>query len=178
MHEICVILANHRSVRRNDVHLEAVDLHELGCLGVGRAGHTRELLVETEIVLEGDRRDGLVLFANADTLFGFDGLMQTIGPATPWHGSAGELVDDDHLAATHDVFHITLVERMRTQRRVQVMHQANVRRVVKTLTLTQQTRLDHQGFHLLVTDFGQVHLALLFVDRVITGRVGFAAGKR
>ena len=41
--------------------VEMVDRVEFLALGGGRAGHAGELAVEAEIVLEGDRREGLVL---------------------------------------------------------------------------------------------------------------------
>ena len=42
-------------------HVEVVDLAELGRLGLGGAGHARQLVVHAEVVLEGDRGEGLVL---------------------------------------------------------------------------------------------------------------------
>ena len=44
-----------------------------------------------------------------DAFFGFDGLMQAIGPAATRHHASGEFVDDDDFAVFHYVFHIALV---------------------------------------------------------------------
>ena len=49
-----------------------------------------ELLVEAEVVLEGDGGEGLVFLADVDAFFGFDGLVQAIGPAAAGHEAAGE----------------------------------------------------------------------------------------
>ena len=136
--EVGVVLADHRPVRRDHDHFETVDLHELRRFGVGRAGHAGELLVQAEVVLEGDRRDGLVLRAHLHAFLRFDRLVQAVGPAPARHGAAGEFVDDDDFAAAHDVFDVALVDRMRAQRGVQVMHQADVRRVVEALAFAQQ----------------------------------------
>ena len=138
--EVRVVLADHRPVRRDHDHFEAVDLHELRRFGVGGAGHARELLVEAEVVLERDRRDGLVFRAHLHAFLRLDRLVQAIGPAPAGHRAAREFVDDDHFAVAHDVFHVALVERVRAQRRVQVMHQPDVRGVVETLAFAQQAR--------------------------------------
>ena len=52
---VVVVHALDRHVGR-DVHdVELVDVHEFGGFGHGRAGHAGQLVVEAEIVLEGDR---------------------------------------------------------------------------------------------------------------------------
>ena len=160
-------------MRGDDDHFEAVDLHELRRFGVGRAGHAGELLVEAEVVLERDRRDGLVLRADLHAFLRFHGLVKAIGPAPARHRAAGEFVDDDHLAAAHDVFHVALVDRMRAQRRVQVMHEPDVLRVVQALAFAQQACFGHEAFDRLVAGFGQMRLLLLFVDREVAGTLFF-----
>ena len=49
-----------------DDHVEVVDLVELLRLGHGRAGHAGQLVVEAEVVLEGDRGERLVLALDLD----------------------------------------------------------------------------------------------------------------
>ena len=140
--EVGLVLADHRPVRRDHDHLQTVDLQELRRLGIGRAGHAGELLVEAEVVLERDRGDRLVLLAHPHAFLGLDRLVQAVRPAPARHRAAGEFIDDDDLAAAHDVFDVALVERVRAQRRVQVMHQADVGGVVQALALAQQRRLE------------------------------------
>ena len=93
--DVRVVFADHRHVRRHDDDVEAVDVAELALFGLGRTGHTREMLVEPEQVLEGDRRERLILAADFDAFFGFDRLMNAVGVAAAVHQAAGELVDDD-----------------------------------------------------------------------------------
>ena len=155
----------------NHHHFEAVDLLELEGLGVRRARHAGQFRVQTEIILEGDGRDGLIFFPDLDPLLGLDRLMQAVGPAPARHGAAGELIDDDHFALAHDVLHIALVERMRAQRRIQVMHQADVGGVVQALAFAQQADLRHQFFDLLMSVLGERRLLGLLVHRVIAGTV-------
>ena len=161
--EVRHVLADHRPVRRHDHDLEAVDLLEFEGLGVGRAGHAGELAVEAEVVLEGDGRDGLVFLADPHAFLGLDRLVQAVRPAPARHRAAGELVDDDDVRAAHDVLDVLLVEDVRAQRRVQVVHQADARRVVEALAFAQESGLLHQLLGLLEARFGQVDLARLLV---------------
>ena len=96
--EVGVVGANHQPVRRDRHDLEVVGVRELPRLGGGRAGHAAELLVEAEVVLERDGREGLVLLFDLHVLLGLDGLVQTLAPAPALEDAAGELVDDLHLA--------------------------------------------------------------------------------
>ena len=70
--------AEHRLVGGNDDDFELVDLLEFGGFGFGGAGHAAQLLVEAEVVLEGDGRQGLVFLADVDAFLGFDGLVQSV----------------------------------------------------------------------------------------------------
>ncbi len=83
---------------------------ELLGLGVGRAGHAGQLLVEAEEVLVADGGEGLVLLLDLHPLLGLDGLVQAVGPATARHLPAGELVDDDDGAVVDQVVDVALVE--------------------------------------------------------------------
>ena len=112
---VVLVLADHRAVRRNRHHLHLVDLRELGRLGGGRAGHPGDLLVETEVVLEGDGRKRLVFLANPQPLFGLDGLVKSLGVASTFKASTRELVDDQHLAVAHDVLLVALEEGVRLE---------------------------------------------------------------
>ena len=83
--DVRVFDAPHDAVGGDDDDLELVDLVELGGFGFGSAGHAGELLVEAEVVLEGDGGKRLVFLADGDALFGFDGLVEAIGPAAAGH---------------------------------------------------------------------------------------------
>ena len=85
---------------------------ELLGLGHRRAGHAGELVVEAEVVLEGDRGQGHRLALDPQALLGLDRLVQSLAPATARHLAARELVDDDDLAVLDDVVAVALVERV------------------------------------------------------------------
>ena len=120
------VLADHRPVGRDRDHVEAVDLVELLLLGHRRTGHAGQLLVQPEVVLEGDRGEGHRLALDAQALLGLDRLVEALRPAASGHLAAGELVDDDDLAVLDDVVAVALVERVRLERLLEVAGQARV----------------------------------------------------
>ena len=83
-------------------------------------------MIEAEVVLEGDGRQRLVFLADVDAFLGFDGLVQTVGPAAAGHQAAGEGVDDDDFAVLHHVVHVALVESVGLDRGFDVVLQIPV----------------------------------------------------
>src|SRR4051794_17843108 len=114
-------------------HVQAIDLDELLLLGLGGAGHAGELVVEPEVVLDRDRRDGDELLLDPHALLRLDRLVQALRPAAPFHDPAGELVDDLDLAVLDDVVDVALVERLRLEPLVQVVDELGVARVVQVV---------------------------------------------
>ena len=76
--EVGEVVADHRPVGRDGDHLEVVDLVELLLLGLRRAGHAGELVVQAEVVLEGDRGQRQRLALDAHALLGLDRLVQPL----------------------------------------------------------------------------------------------------
>ena len=132
---IVVILAHHRPVGRQHHRFQAVDLLELIGFGISRAGHASELAVHTEIILERDRGEGLVLALNVHTFLGLDPLMQAIGPAPTRHQTTGELIHDHYFAVLHHVVTILEEEMVRTQCLRQLMDQADEHRLIQAAAL-------------------------------------------
>ena len=100
---VVLVDALHRAVGRDFDDVELVDFGEFVGLGRGRAGHAGELVVEAEIVLEGDRGERHVLGLDLHALLGFERLMQAFRIAAARHHAAGEFVDDDDFALADDV---------------------------------------------------------------------------
>jgi len=113
--EVVAVLTDHRLVGRDDHHFHLVDLTELIGLRGGGAGHAGDLLVETEVVLQGDGGERLVLFFDPDALLGLDGLVQTLRVAPALEDTPGELVDDLDFAVLDQVVDVALEERGRPQ---------------------------------------------------------------
>ena len=95
-------------IGRDNHHFQAIDLLEFKGLGVSGTGHTGKLVVETEIILEGGGGQCLALLLDIQSLFGFNGLMQTLGEATTGHGAAGVLIDKHRLVVLYYIFDIPL----------------------------------------------------------------------
>ena len=172
-HQVTAIVAHHVPIGRDHDHFEVVYLLELEGLGIGRAGHAGQLVVEAEVVLEGDRGQRLVFLLDRHAFLGLHGLVQAVGPAAPGHHPARELVDDDHLAITHDVFHVAPVHVVGAQRGIQVVHQHDVAGVVEALTVGDQSAIAQQFLDALVTFLGQVYLLVLLLDAEVAWPVLF-----
>ena len=120
------VVADHVPVGRDGDDLQLVDLVELLGLGHRRAGHAGQLVVQAEVVLEGDRGQGHGLALDAQALLGLDGLVEALAPAPARHLAAGELVDDDDLAVLDDVVAVALVQRVGAQRLLEVPGQSGI----------------------------------------------------
>ena len=166
-HQVGMILAHHGAVGRDHHHFEGVDALELVSFGVRGAGHAGQLAVHAEQVLEGDAGQGLVLALDRDALLRFHCLVQAIRPAPARQGAAGEFIDDHHFVFAHDVIDVALVDRMRAQRRVQMVDHVDVLRGVQAVVLGQDAGAAQQRFGMLLAGFGQVHLLAFLVDPVV-----------
>ena len=131
--EVALVVADDRHVRGDGHHLELVGAHELGGLGDRGAGHPRQLVVHAEVVLEGDRREGLVLLLDPHALLRLDRLVQTVGPTAAVEDAAGELVDDLHLAVLHQVVLVALVQLLGLERSGELVHEVRRHLVVHVL---------------------------------------------
>ena len=114
--EVGLVDAADRLVGRDRHDAELVGVHQLGGLGGGRAGHPGELVVHAEVVLQRDRREGLVLLLDLHAFLGLHRLVDALAPAPTLEDAAGELVDDLHLAVLDDVVLVPLVELLGLQR--------------------------------------------------------------
>ena len=121
VHQVVVIDAGDGAVGGDDLNGQVVDLAELGVLGDGRTGHAGELVVEAEVVLQGDGGQRLVLLADQHALFGLDGLMQSLGVTTALHDAAGELIDDLDLAVGHHVLLVAVEHVLGFERLLQMV---------------------------------------------------------
>ena len=154
---VILVLAHHRLVGRNDHGFQVIYLLELERFGVGRAGHAGQLPVHAEIVLERDRSQRLVLALDVDTFLGLDRLVQAVGPAAPGHEAPREFIDDHDLAVLHDVMLVAVEQRMRAQRRVEMVHEGNVVGVVQAGTRRDQPGLGEDRLGVFVAHLGQQH---------------------
>src|SRR6266487_1490833 len=73
--QVCHVLADHWLVGWNNDHIQLVDFMELFSLSESGTGHTCQLLIQTEVVLERDRCQSMVLTLYNDAFFGLDCLV-------------------------------------------------------------------------------------------------------
>ena len=130
---VVLVETRDRDVRRDLDDVQVVDLDELLLLGLRGTGHAAELLVETEVVLQRDRREREVLLLDADAFLRLDRLVQALAPAAPFHDAAGELVDDLHLVVLDHVLDVAVVQRLRLERLHEMVDELRVLRRVEIL---------------------------------------------
>ena len=141
-------------------YVQAVDLAELIGLGGGRTGHARQLFVHTEVVLEGDSRQGLALGGDGDALFGLNSLVQTIIEAAAVHQTSGELINDDDLAVLDDVVGVAVHNAAGLDGTVNIMAQRHIVGVGQVIHVEERLGL-------LDARLGQGRGLALFVHNVI-----------
>src|SRR5712671_4977520 len=124
--DVGILPANQRAIRWNHDNVKVVNLAEFGSFGFRGTGHAGKLFVHAEVILEGDRREGLIFALDLDAFFGFNGLVQPVGPAAAGHLAAGKFIDDDDFAVFVDVVDVNFVQRMRAQGLVDVVHRVDI----------------------------------------------------
>ena len=164
-----LVFAAADAVGGNNHGLEAVDFLELVGLGVGSAGHTRQLAVKAEVVLECDGGHGLVFGLDLDALFGFDGLVQAVAPAPAGHQAAREFVDDTDLALLDHVVLVAVVEVVGPQRRIQVVHEGDVGGVIQAGAGRDEAQVGKDALGAFVALLGQEDLMAFFVEGEVAG---------
>ncbi len=166
---VVLVLAGHRDVGGDFDHVQLVDFGELVGFGHRRAGHAGELGIEPEIVLEGDRGQGLVFRLDGDVLLRLQRLMQAFRVAAALHHAAGELVDDDHLVVADDVIDVAGEQRMGAHRLLDVVHDRDVEDVVQ-VALGQDAGFLQHVLDAFAAGFGQRNRLEFFI-LVVSGWV-------
>lgn len=139
--EVVHILSYHGLVGRNLHDVERIYLLEFLALRHSRTGHTGELVVESEVVLECNGRKRLALVLNIDALFCFDSLVQTLIVASAEHDASSELVDYEHLSVLHDVVDIAAHDAYSLYRLVDVVLYGHVRGIHEVVEIEILLRL-------------------------------------
>ena len=168
-HVVGLVLADQGLVG-GDLHdVQVVDLPKLLLLGHGGARHAGQLVVQAEVVLEGDGGQGLGLPGHGDVLLGLNGLMQALVVPPAVHQPAGELVHDDDLAVLHHVVNVPPHHAPGLDGLVDMMGQGGIFRVGQVLDVELLLRLGHApggkggGAGLLIHDVVRVDVAGFFL---------------
>ena len=129
--EVGIVHSNHGAVGWNWHHLKAIRIHQFGCFGLSRSGHTTEFVVHAEIVLQRNRCKSLILFFDLDALFGLYRLVNALAPSATFKNSSGELVDDLYFTILNDVVLVAVIQHCSLQRNLQLMDQILLHFVVQ-----------------------------------------------
>ena len=162
-HHIGILQPPHRHVRRNHHDVQLVNLVELRRFRLRRARHPGKLLVQAKIILEGDRRQRLVLAPDVHAFLRLHRLVQPVRPAPPRHQPPRELIDDDDLAVLHHVLHVAPVQRVRLDGRLHVVLQIPVLRIGDVAD-------PQQSLDLLPPLVRHRYRLMLLIDHVIAGQ--------
>ena len=103
----------HRHVGWDLQHLKLVDLGKLVRFGGGSPGHTGQLGIKPEVILESDRGEGLIFRLDGNVLLSLQCLMEPVRIAPAFHHAAGELIDNHHLVIAGDIIDIAREQRVR-----------------------------------------------------------------
>ena len=122
IHTVVHIISCNRTIRRNLNHIELVDVPELTCFRNGCTRHTRELVIHTEVVLQGDGSKSLCGSFYLHALLGFHSLMKSITPATSLHDTTCLLIHNLHLTINHHIVVILHEHRVSLQQLLHGVH--------------------------------------------------------
>ena len=159
--EVGFVVAHHGAVRRDADDFESVGMGELAGLGVRSTGHAGELVVELEVVLERDGREGLVLLFDPHTFLRFHRLVEAVTPAPAVQDATRELIDDPDLAFGDDIVDVAFEEFPRLQSRLELVHEVLVDVLVEVVHA-------ERVFDAVDPFFGGDHGALGFIDLIVT----------
>ena len=165
-----LIISVARTVGRYHHRLQTINFLKLVRLGVCRSRHPGQLGIKTEIVLKGDGRHGLVLGLNGHPFLGFNGLVQTFAPTPARHQSTRELIHNRDLTALAHIVLIFEIQMMCSEGRIQVVHQADVGRIIKRCACRQEVRLREKSLSVFMTHLGQKHLPRFLIQGEVSRR--------
>ena len=92
-----------RLIGRNRNHIQPIDGMQLRSFRFRGTGHAGNLFIEAEEVLQGNRRQRLVLVFDLHLLLGLNGLVHALVVAASCQNAAGKAIHDHHFAVADDV---------------------------------------------------------------------------
>ena len=137
--------SDHLFMRRNNQHIEFVDLFEFSRLGISGTCHPSQLFIHAEIILDCNSRQGLVLLANVHALFRFNRLMEPVRPAASRHEPSGEFIHDDNFPLFDDVIDVALEGAVGLEGLIDVVEGVDMSWVIEVADAEQTLHLGHPG---------------------------------
>ncbi|OPZ75142.1 MAG: hypothetical protein BWY80_00285 [Firmicutes bacterium ADurb.Bin456] len=126
-------------------NIQAVNFFEFLLLGERCTGHSSQLVVHPEIILEGDGGQRLGFPFDFYALFGFYGLVQAVAVTPAEHQAASEFINDNNLPVLHHVIFVPFHQPVGLQSLVQLVGKLNVLVVIKVFYPQHFFHLGHPG---------------------------------
>ncbi len=131
IHDIGVIYSYYRLICRNFNYVQGIYCLELFRLGESGTGHSRKLFIESEIVLESNRSQGLVFFLYINPLLGLYCLVQALRVSSAKHETPGKLIYNYYLSVFNYIIYIPLHCAVGLERLVYVVRNCRVFQIRK-----------------------------------------------
>ena len=164
INQVWIFDPQQRLIGRDDENIKVINFAEFSGFGFRSSGHARQFFVHAEIILKGDGRKRLVLTLDLHAFFGFDRLVQTVRPAASRHQATRELINDNDFAVFHHVLDIAVIERVRLNRRLNVVLEVPIFGISNVAD-------SQKLFNLFPAFIGDDRVAMLLVHDVITGHL-------
>ena len=155
------VITGNGAVGRDNDYIQFVDVPKLARFRFGGTGHTGQLVIHTEVILQGNRGKCLCGGFHLHAFFGFNGLVQTVGVAAALHDTSGLFVHNLHLAVDYYIFVVFLEHGVSLQQLVDGMY-----------TLALDGEVCHKGIFL-----GKAFLVCQFLFIFQFGELGGDVGK-
>ena len=154
---IFTVNSGNRTVGRNFHYVHVVDITEFIFFGLGCTGHTCQLVIHSEVILQGNGSQGLGFGTYEYAFLGFDGLVEAVAVTASVHETSGKFVNNDDFAVFHDVIHVALHSVSCLQCFLDVMVDFHVFRITQVI--------DREvSFRLVNTFFRQCHTFVFFFN--------------
>ena len=131
------VIAGNGAVCRDNDYVQLVDVPKFTSFRFGSTGHTGQLVIHTEVVLQSNCCKSLCGGFHFHAFFGFNSLVQTVGIAAAFHNTSRLLVYNLHLSVDYHIFVVFLEHGVGFQQLVDGVY---------TLALDGEVR--HQGIFL------------------------------
>ena len=170
---ILVVDTLYRLIGGDGNHVQLVDFLELVFLGHCRTGHTGQLVVQTEVILECNGSQSLALVGNLHAFLCFDGLVQTVIEASAQHQTAGEFIHDDDFSVLDHIVDVCVHDAVCLQCLVDVMQQSHIVRIHQIfhvevlLCLPDAPACDGSSLCLLVDDVIRLFVGFILIQLIV-----------
>ena len=150
------VVAHHRLVGGDNHHIHAVNGAELFLLSLGGTGHAGQLIIHTEVILQGNAGQRLALITHNNIFLGLDSLVQTVAVTAALHQTAGKFINNDDLVILYHIIAVFFEQMLSLQSLLYAVVKLGVDVIVKVLHiqlmlhLGQTGRREHNGTGLFI----------------------------